>query len=125
MSRREEDWEELRTTLFIIYGLYAAALLSFGITLLVGGVLVFVKREELMSSPYGEHAEYLLRTLIGAVAGGVVSFVVSWILSSLLSFLAFVGWIVGLAFLLWYVYRVGMGAYSLWQDRPVSPTSWL
>ena len=125
MSRREEDWEELRNITFIIYGLYGAAVLTFGITLLVGGVLAVVKRDEMRNSPYGEHMDYLLRTLIGAVAGFVLTLIISAVLSKLLYAFAFLAWGVALVVGAWFVMRVGLGCYYLWQEKPVSPHSWL
>ena len=125
MNRREESWAELRTTTMIIYALYAAAPLLFGVPLLVGGVLAFVKREEMSGSPYFDHLEYLFRTLIGTLIGAVVIFVFARILSSFVSLLMYVAWDVMLLVALWYVYRVAMGFYRLWTDRPVSPSSWL
>ena len=92
MNRREESWAELRTTTMIIYALYAAAPLLFGVPLLVGGVLAFVKREEMSGSPYFDHLEYLFRTLIGTLIGAVVIFVFARILSSFVSLLMYVAW---------------------------------
>lgn len=125
MSRRDEEWAELRTVMLTIYGLYAAALPTFGVTLLVGAVLAFVKREELGGSPYADHLEYLLRTLIGAVVGVVIVFVFSRILSSYLSLFMYVAWGVFAVLVLWYAYRVGIGAYRLWRHQSVSPSGWM
>lgn len=127
MYNRDEDMDELRITTLIIYGLYAAAFLTFGVTLLVGGVLAFVKREEASGTPYDVHMEYLFRTLIGAVAGVVVAFVVSWLLNAI-SFLhpfTFLAWGVLLLVGVWYGYRVATGLYRLWRGQPVSPHGWL
>lgn len=127
MYNREEDMDELRTTTITIYALYAGALITFGITLLVGGVLAFVKREDASGTPYYEHMEYLFRTLIGAVAGVVAGFVVSWLLNAVafLQPFAFLAWGVLLIAGIWYAYRVGKGFYRLWYGQPVSPVSWL
>lgn len=127
MYNREEDMDELRTTTIIIYALYAGALVTFGITLLVGGVLAFVKRADVTGAPYDGHMEYLFRTAVGAVAGVVMAFMVSWILNAVAFFqsFAFLAWGVLLAAGIWYVYRVGVGFYRLWRNQPVSPTSWL
>lgn len=127
MYNREEELDELRTTTILIYALYAGALITFGVTLLVGGVLAFFKREMAGGTPYYEHMEYLFRTFMGAVAGVVAGFVVSWALNvaTFLQPFAFMAWGVLLIAGVWYAYRVVMGFYRLWHGQPVSPVGWL
>lgn len=120
-----DNSDELRTTMIAIYALYLAGLPTFGVTLLIGGVLAFFKREEMAGTVYYPHLPYLLRTLAGAVLGFLIIFVFARILTSFLGIFIYVSWAMMIILALWYLYRVGMGFYRLWTEQPVSETSWL
>ena len=69
-----------RLYLFILYGLYAAALLlTNGFTAVVGVIAAYILRNEMRGSPYFDHRQFLIKTfwvaLIGCLIAGVMKLV--------------------------------------------------
>src|SRR5262249_11663129 len=68
-----------QTWAIVVWGLFLASLFSFALTGVVGVIIAYVKRGDLVGTPYESHMTSAIRTfwivLIGAVIGFLLTFV--------------------------------------------------
>ncbi|AGH37618.1 membrane protein [Bibersteinia trehalosi USDA-ARS-USMARC-188] len=102
-----------KKTLYIVYGLFLASLLFGGLTAIVGVVLLYVKRHELVD--YQDHYAYLFRTFWGAI--------VLYIVGIVLAFIG-IGALVILASSIWFLFRTIYGGLKLHDNKGVTATGW-
>lgn len=108
---------EPRTWAIVVWGLYIGWYFTFGITMLVGLIIAYVKRDELAGTPFASHMTSAIRTFWIFVIVGVIGFALS-----------FVG--IGLVILgllgIWHLFRVIRGIVRAIDRQPIDdPTGWL
>lgn len=106
--------DNLRTSAIVVYALYIASLVV-GITLIVGVVMAYVKRNEMNGTLYYNHMQYLIKTFWYSLIG----FIIGWA-----TMILAVGGIVLVVVSVWFIYRVVAGFIKLYDGKPVSPDGW-
>ncbi|HEX7685731.1 MAG TPA: hypothetical protein VF446_19705 [Trinickia sp.] len=105
----------LRTLTHILYGLYALHLFTGGVSILVGVIIAYLKRDDAAGTPYEQHLQWLIRTfwlgLAGYVIGGMLVFLL-------------IGIPVLTAVFIWMLYRIVKGWLYLYDDKPLEPQAW-
>lgn len=99
---------------WVVYALYAAAAIT-GITMLIGVIIAYVKRNEVAGTIDYEHMQYLIRTFWLTLLWSVVGTILAILL---------VGYVILLLVAVWAAYRVIMGAMRLMDNQPVNPYGW-
>lgn len=99
--------------LYIVYGLFITNLLFGGLTVIVGAILLYVKRNEL--SEYQDHYQYLLRTFWG--------YLILTLVGLILMFIG-IGAIILFAISIWFIFRSIYGCWKLYENKGVTPTGW-
>lgn len=117
--------ESQRKLMYVIYGLFALGFLFGGIPIIdvffggmptIAGVIVaYIKRDELASTYYYDHIQFLIRTFWGAVIGMLIGMVLVFVFIG-----TFVIWLVGI----WYMFRVIYGFIKLLDNKTVTTTGW-
>lgn len=92
-----------KTLTTIIYGLQAAAFL-FGITAIVGVVINYVKRDEVVGTWLESHFKWQIRTFWWSFLGFLIGLVTSFIV---------IGVIIYFITYVWMIYRVVKGSLNL------------
>lgn len=105
-----------RTWAIIVWALYLLGCVT-AITVIVGLIIAYVKRQELTGTPYESHMTSAIRTfwisLLGTVVGIVLTFVG-------------IGIIILIAVAVWLLYRVIRGLIRAIDGRPIEdPEGWL
>ncbi len=98
-----------KTLTHVIYGLYAASLLV-GITGLVAIVLNYVKRDDVAGTLLESHFRWQIRTFWYSLL---------WAFVGLLTFLILIGWVILIADLVWFIYRIVLGWLRLNDGKPM------
>ena len=93
----------------LVYVLQAVSI-GFGVTLIGGAVIDYLKREEAAGTWLESHVRWQLRTFWWTLAWGVVGFV---------TFVILIGVFIWLVAALWFAYRVARGWVALRARRPV------
>ncbi|WJF90617.1 hypothetical protein QS306_02805 [Paraburkholderia bonniea] len=111
-----ERLNRLRTVTHVLYGLYALFFITGGLTVLVAIIVNYVKRADVVGTPYEAHFEWQIRTfwrcLIGGLIGGVLVIVGVGLL---------IWGVVGV----WMLYRVIKGWLYLFDNKPIlAPRAW-
>ena len=108
---------EPRTWAIVVWGLYIGWYFTFGITMLVGLIIAYVKREELAGTPYASHMTSAIRTFWILLIVSIIGFA-----------LTFVG--IGIVILglvgIWHLFRVIRGIVRAIDRQPIAdPNGWL
>jgi len=104
----------LQTLSHILYGLFAAGLVSggmLGVAILAAVVLAYLKRDDAATTPWAGHIDWVLKTFWWGLL---------WSALSVLLLGIYIGWLTGLLTLLWLLYRVARGWLALCEGN--SPT---
>ncbi len=99
----------------IIYGLFALGVVSagfIGVATIASIVLAYLKRSDAAGTVYAPHFDWVIKTFWWGLLWVVIS--------ALLTFI-FIGWITGLAALIWVVYRVIKGWLALLDGNAPTP----
>ncbi len=101
----------------IVWGLYLAAFFTFAITAVVAVIIAYVKRGDLVGTPYESHMTSAIRTFWISLIVGVIGVI-----------LAFVG--IGFVILgllaLWQLFRIIRGLIRALDGRAIAdPAGWL
>jgi uncharacterized membrane protein len=100
----------LRTLTHILYGLYAAFWLTGGLSALVAIIINYVKRDDVVGTPYEAHFDWQIRTFWWSLVWGVSGFVLAFVMIGfLLLWLLFV----------WTLYRIIKGWLYLHDNKPL------
>ncbi|MDO5058834.1 MAG: hypothetical protein Q4D82_02695 [Neisseria sp.] len=110
-----EQENSLKTYTTIIYALYAASLVTTGLTALVAVIMAYVKKPDAAGTFYRGHLEYLIKTFWGAFIGGIVGFVTAFI---------GIGFVIMLLTTVWFIYRVVAGFIKFHDKKPLSAEGW-
>jgi uncharacterized membrane protein len=94
----------------VVYALQALAFLN-GITLIVGVVINYIKRDEVAGTWLESHFRWQIRTFWFGLLWGVVGFVLAFVL---------VGFAILFAASIWMIYRIVKGWLKLNENQPVS-----
>jgi uncharacterized membrane protein len=96
-----------RTITQVIYGLYAASLIS-GVTAIIAIVLNYVKRDDVVNTIYASHFRWQIRTFWFSLLWGVLGAA---------TFAFIVGFVIWGAAFVWFVYRIAKGWLRLTEGR--------
>ncbi|WP_373740348.1 DUF4870 family protein [Neisseria sp.] len=109
------EQDKLRDYLMVIYILYAVSVAT-GLTLLVGVIIAYVKRDDFYGTPYFDHIQYLIKTfwitLIGSLIGALTMFLL-------------IGFLILTLVFVWFIYRVVVGFVKFYDNKPISSHGWL
>lgn len=98
-NNSSEELEQNKTLTLVVYGLQAAAFF-FGITVIVGAVINYVKKEEVKGTWLESHFKWQIRTFWWSLLGFVLGFF-TWFI--------FIGILISLITYIWVIYRVVKG----------------
>ena len=105
----------LRKLTHVIYGLFALGLISlgvFGLAVVAAIVLAYMKRSDAAGTVYARHFDWVIMTFWWGLLWSVLSALATYI---------FIGWITGLAAIVWLLYRIARGWLALIEGRSPSP----
>ena len=108
--------EKQRNLMYLLYGLFGLGMIFGGLPTLIGVILAYIRRDELLHTYYHDHINYLIRTFWGVVIGMLIG--------GLLTFI-FIGVLIIWAAGIWYIFRVVYGFIKLMDNQSVTPTGWL
>lgn len=105
-----------KTWALIVWGLYILGSVT-GILAVVGVILAYVKRGDLIGTPYESHLTSAIRTFWIALIAGVIGVVLM---------IVAIGFIVLLALAVWVLFRSIRGLVFAIDGKPIpNPTGWL
>jgi uncharacterized membrane protein len=108
---------EPRTWAIVVWGLYIASYFTFAITMIVGLIIAYVKRDELADTPFASHMTSAIRTFWISLIVGIVG-----VLLSIIG----IGIVVLIALAVWQLFRIIRGMIRAIDNQPiVDPTGWL
>ncbi|OXR49023.1 MULTISPECIES: hypothetical protein [unclassified Pusillimonas] len=99
----------------IIYGLFALGVLSagfIGVATIAAMVLAYLKRSDAAGTIYAVHFDWVIKTFWWGLL---------WVIVSALLTFVFIGWLTGLAAVIWVVYRLIKGWLALLEGTAPSP----
>jgi uncharacterized membrane protein len=105
-----EKQQSLKNLTIVVYALQALAFLN-GITLIVGVVLNYIKRDEVAGTWLESHFSWQIRTFWWGLLWGVLGFVLAFVL---------VGFAILFAASIWMIYRIAKGWLKLNEGLPIS-----
>lgn len=100
----------LRTLTWVVYALYAASVFV-GVTAIAAIIVNYVKRAAVAGTVFESHFSWQIRTFWIGLAGMVLA---------MLTMVILIGYAIGLATVIWSVYRLVMGALRLMDDQPIA-----
>ena len=101
--------KEQLTITHVIYGMYAASLLI-GITVLVGIVLNYIKRDDVAGTWLESHFRWQIRTFWYGLLWGVIGGITALVL---------IGFFILFADFVWFIYRIAKGWLRLNEGKPM------
>jgi uncharacterized membrane protein len=108
---------EPRTWAIVVWGLYIASYFTFAITMIVGLIIAYVKRDELADTPFASHMTSAIRTFWISLIFGVVG-----VLLSIIG----IGIVLLIALAVWQLFRIIRGMIRAIDSKPIDdPTGWL
>jgi uncharacterized membrane protein len=108
---------EPRTWAIVVWGLYIASYFTFAITMIVGLIIAYVKRDELADTPFASHMTSAIRTFWISLILGIIGVVLSII---------GIGIILLIALAVWQLFRIIRGMIRAIDSKPIDdPTGWL
>jgi uncharacterized membrane protein len=111
MDKTAEQLASLKQITMVVYILQGLSFF-FGLTAIVGVVINYVKKDEVVGTVYESHFNWQIRTFWWGLAWAVVGFILAFVLVGFA--IMFVAWI-------WAVYRVVKGWLKLNDNLPVMP----
>ncbi len=112
-GKTSEELAGLKTITQVVYALQALSFM-FGVTALVGLIINYVKRDDVLGTVYQSHFDWQIRTFWWGLLWGVLGCLLIVALGLGLLVL-FVAWV-------WAIYRVVKGWLKLIEGKPVLPT---
>ncbi len=103
--------EDPRTMVLVAYGLFIG---GFIVPLLpiAGVILAYVKKKDVVGSIWATHYRNLIQTFWAGLIGSLISFVLMFVLIGLLALVVV---------LIWYLYRLVLGAVKAIENKAFSP----
>jgi uncharacterized membrane protein len=106
----------LRTLTHVLYALYAVYWLTGGLTALVAIIINYVKRPDVVGTPYEAHFEWQIRSFWWAVLGHLIGVAL---------FIVLIGVPILWAVAIWMLYRIIKGWLYLYDNKPLlNPRAW-
>jgi len=112
-GKTSEELAGLKTITQVVYALQALSFM-FGVTALVGLIINYVKRDDVVGTVYQSHFDWQIRTFWWGLLWGVLGCLLIIALGLGLLML-FVAWV-------WAIYRVVKGWLKLTEGKPVAPS---
>ncbi len=117
----EKDVSSSITVTHIMYGLHALAPFTMWTLAIVAMIVGLVKRDDVRGTWLDSHYEYLSSTFWWGILWAVLAWATFWILGlATLGIGMIVLWVLPLAVLVWYLYRVIKGWVRLNEKKPVA-----
>jgi uncharacterized membrane protein len=117
----ERDVSSSMTVTHVIYALHGLAPFTFWTLAIVAMIIGMVKRDDVSGSWLESHYSYLSRTFWWGILWALLAWGTFWILGLLtLGIGMAVLWVLPLAVLIWYLYRVIKGWLKLTDSKPVN-----
>jgi len=116
-STLESDRQRsLRTLTHVLYALYAVYWLSGGVTALIAIIINYLKRDDVVGTPYEAHFTWQIRSFWMALFGHLVAFAL---------FIVLIGVPLLWAVAIWMLYRIIKGWLYLYDNKPLlNPRAW-
>ena len=108
----DRQLKEQLTITHVIYGMYAASLLL-GVTAIVGIVLNYIKRDDVVGTWLESHFRWQIRTFWYALVWGILGAITALVL---------IGFFILFADFVWFVYRIAKGWLRLNEGKPMYVT---
>ena len=105
----------LRTLTHVLYALYAVHWLTGGVTGLIAIIINYVKRDDVVGTPYEAHFEWQIRTFWRALIAYVIGIAL---------LVVGVGFLVLGAVWIWTLYRIIKGWLYLNDNKTLDPQAW-
>ncbi len=119
-SANEKDVTSSMTVTHVMYGLHALAPFTMWTLAIVAMIIGLVKRDDVRGTWLDSHYEYMSRTFWWGILWAVLAWATFWILGlATLGIGMAVLWILPVAVLVWYLYRVIKGWMRLNEKRAV------
>ncbi len=116
----EPDLSSSITTLQILYVLHGLAPFTMWILAIVAMFIGLVTRQHASGTWLDTHFSYLARTFWWGIVAAIIAWTIFWVLGLLtLGIGMLVLWILPVAVLVWYLYRVLMGWLALSARKPI------
>lgn len=106
----DEQMQSAKTLTTVIYALYAAALLGFGITAIIAIVMNYVKQDDMAGTWLASHFRWQIRSFW---------FGLLWAVLGAITFVIGIGWIILCVDLVWFIYRIVKGWLNLNDNKPM------
>ncbi len=117
----EKDVSSSITVTHVMYGLHALAPFTMWTLAIVAMIVGLVKRDDVRGTWLDSHYDYLSRTFWWGILWAVLAWGAFWVLGILtLGIGMAVLWILPVAVLVWYLYRVIKGWLRLNEKKPVA-----
>ncbi len=103
VANKSDDGLSLRQIVHLMYALFALGVLSggfLGIAVIAAMVLAYLKRPDAIGTVYASHIDWIIRSFWWGLL---------WLILSAVATLVFIGWLAGLATLIWIIYRITKG----------------
>jgi uncharacterized membrane protein len=111
MDKTAEQLASLKQLTMVVYILQALSFF-FGLTAIVGVIINYVKKDEVVGTLYESHFNWQIRTFWWGLLWAVVGFILAFVL---------IGFAVMYAAWIWAIYRVVKGWLKLNDNLPVVP----
>ena len=109
-----------RTWAIVVWSLYIASAIGFPITLLVGAIIAYVKRDELADTPFATHMTSAICTFWVSLIATVIGVALAWF------WIIWTGFLILIAFWIWLLFRTIRGLVRAIDNQPIAdPTGWL
>jgi uncharacterized membrane protein len=106
-----------KTWAIVVWGLYLATFLTFFLTAVIGVIIAYVKRRDLVGTPFESHMTSAIRTFWIFVVGSVIGYVLTLVL---------VGYALLVVLVLWALFRSLRGLIRALDGKPIeNPRGWL
>jgi uncharacterized membrane protein len=106
-----------QTWAIVVWGMYAAAFFTAGLASVIGVIIAYVKRPELVGTPFESHMTSAIRTFWIGLIVGVIGFVLCFIL---------IGIPILILLCIWQLFRTIRGLIRAIDGQPIAnPTGWL
>ena len=111
-SSEAERLHSAKTVTTFVYALQAASFVL-GITIIVAVIVNYVKKEDVRGTWLESHFRWQIRTFW---------FSLLWSIVGAITFVAFIGWLILVADMVWLIYRIVKGWLNLSEEKEMYPT---
>jgi uncharacterized membrane protein len=105
-----------KTWAIIIWGLYLASFVTVFLTMVVGVIIAYVKRRDLVGTPFESHMTSAIRTFWISVIGSIIGYMLTLVL---------IGFVMIFFVVVWLLFRSIRGLIRALDGRPIdNPRGW-